>query len=163
MISTIATNRTCSRLFGIALLLAFSSGAVASGSESEDLDHRWGIGVFLGAPHVHGHNESTLGFEVGYVLNKDWSVGVVAERSEREQDTTLLLAGVGWHPWHGLRLQLGVGRKDPADKQENVIRTGITYDWEFVPSWVLKPYFALDFIENEETEEVFGFYFGKLF
>lgn len=69
-------------------------------------------------------------------------------------------SSVGFHPWEGLRLQLGVGHKDPSGKQENVLRTGITYDWEFAPTWFLKPYFALDFIENEE---VFGFYFGKLF
>lgn len=148
---------------GVLLMASLSSLVNASDKEDEELDHRWGVGLFLGATHVKGHNESTLGLELGYVINKDWSVGVVAERSERERDTTLLLAGVGWHPWHGLRFQLGAGRKDPAGKQENVIRTAVTYDWEFAPTWVLKPYFAFDFIENEETEEVFGFYFGKLF
>ena len=124
---------------------------------------KWGVGIFLGATHAHGENEATIGFELGHVLNKNWSIGLVAEQSERDEHTTLILAGLGWHPWGGLRLQLGAGRKDPSGKQENVLRTGITYDWEFAPTWVLKPYFALDFIENEETEEVFGFYFGKLF
>jgi len=148
----------------IPLLLGLSSFNVsASEAEGEKPHHRWGVGVFLGATHAHGKNESTVGFELGHVINKNWSIGAVVERAEREEHSTLLLVGLGWHPWEGLRLQLGAGRKDPSGTQENVLRTGITYDWEFAPTWVLKPYFALDFIENEETEEVFGFYFGKLF
>jgi hypothetical protein len=43
------------------------------------------------------------------------------------------------------------------------VRTAIAYEIELRERWFLKPYFALDFIENEEDEEVFGLYIGKGF
>ena len=146
-----------------ALSLGLGSFSVSASEAEEGLDHKWGVGLFLGATHAQGENEPTVGAELGFVINRDWSIGAVVEQTDRGQETTLVLVGLGWHPWNGLRLQLGAGRKDPSGKQENVVRTGITYDWEFAPSWELKPYFALDFVGNEETEEVFGFYIGKLF
>ena len=86
------------------------------------------MAVFFGATRAHSENEATVGLELGYVLNRNWSIGAVVERAERDEHSTLILGGVGFHPWKGLRLQLGVGRKDPSGEEENVIRTGIAYD-----------------------------------
>ena len=60
MTSIVRKSHAFNRIIGCALLFSVSSSTMASESDSGELDHRWGIGVFLGATHVHGHNESTL-------------------------------------------------------------------------------------------------------
>jgi len=67
---------------------------------------------------------------------------------------------VDWHPYRGLRLQVGVGTKDPAGHHENTARVGVGYEFLLGHRWFVKPYFAVDIIENEENEQVFGGYFG---
>jgi hypothetical protein len=154
---------------GTALLLLGSAGALAAqeggheaGGDTEH--HRFGIAGFIGSTLVGSENEFTVGIEGGMHLNSNWSVGVVFERAERERHSTLILAGVGWHPTGTeLRLQLGLGRKDPAGTTENVLRTGIAYELEAASGWFLEPYLAIDFINNEDNEGVFGVYIGKGF
>ena len=60
MTSIVRKSHAFNRIIGCALLFSVSSSTMASESDSGELDHRRGIGVFLGATHVHGHNESTL-------------------------------------------------------------------------------------------------------
>ena len=85
------------------------------------------------------------------------------ERADREQDSTLLLAGVGWNFYRGFRLGVGFGRKDPADEREFVSRLALAYEFELGRAWFIKPYLAKDFIKNEDNEEVFGAYVGRGF
>lgn len=150
---------------GFVLILAITAvGTVnAAETESEHGHPKNAIALFMGATHAHGENEPTLGLEFGTNLNETWSIGGVIERSDRGKETTLLLAGVGWHPRQKMRLQLAVGRKDPSDSRENVLRTAMTYEYELAHHWFIKPYLAYDFIEHEEDEPVFGLYIGKLF
>ena len=124
---------------------------------------RYALGVFLGYTRAEDENEPTIGVEGGTNLNQKWSAGVVIEQTNRGKDTTLLLAGVGYHPTESVRLQLGVGVKDPSETSENVVRLGLAYELELAHEWFIKPYAAYDFIEHEEDEPVVGFYFGKLF
>ena len=125
---------------------------------------RFAVAGFIGATRDHGKNEPTLGIEAGVNLSARWSVGAVVERADRERDSTLVLFGVGWHPLGpAFRLQLGAGRKDPSGKREAVIRAGMAYEIEVHERWFVKPYLALDFIENAEDEEVFGVYVGRGF
>jgi hypothetical protein len=141
-----------------------ASTALAAEAHGAAEHPRFMLALFLGATRADARNEPTLGFEAGYRIDGNWSVGAVVERADRETDSTLLLAGVGWHPsGSAWRVQLGVGRKDPRQKQETVVRTGLAYEFEFASGWVLKPYLAQDFIEEEEDETVFGLYFGRAF
>jgi hypothetical protein len=146
------------------MFFAQTAFAQSSGEEPEEQEHRYGVAAFLGGTRAEHGTEFTFGLEAGYVLNRSWSVGAVIERAERERHSTLFLVGVGWHPFGpGFRLQLGVGRKDPAGESQNVWRTALAYEFEVAHDWAVKPYLALDFIENEEDEEVFGVYIGRGF
>ena len=148
----------------LAVLLLFSSTGNAQEDEEEHDHPRYAVAAFIGGTHVGGENEFTLGVEVGYNFNSNWSLGAVLERTERSKSSTLFLLGVGWHPFGpGLRLQLAAGRKDPSGHSENVARTGIAYELEMENNWFIKPYLAIDFVSHEENEEVFGIYVGKGF
>ena len=58
----------------------------------------------------------------------------------------------------------GVGKKDPADKLENVLRIGAAYEFPLGNGWGLEPYVGLDFIENyDDNELVLGVYIGRRF
>ena len=81
----------------ILLLLGLSSSAVsASEAKGEEPHHRWGVGLFLGATHAHGENEATVGFELGYVLNRNWSIGAVVERAERDEHSARRHRRASW-------------------------------------------------------------------
>jgi hypothetical protein len=161
------------RVLACVLSLFVASGALAqpahegNAHEAEAAEHhssRFAVAGFIGATREHGRNEPTLGVEGGFNISETWSVGAVIERADRKRDSTLVLLGVGWHPFGpALRFQFGVGSKDPAGKRETVIRTGIAYEIELRERWFVKPYLALDFIEHAEDEEVLGVYIGKGF
>jgi hypothetical protein len=156
------------RLGAALLLLGLTGGLQAQegGHEAGEAapHHRFGIAGFIGSTRVGGENEFTVGIDGGMRLNSNWSIGAVIERAERERHSTLLLAGVGWHPTGtDLRLQVGLGRKDPAGTTETVLRTAVAYELEAESGWFLKPYLAIDFITNEDNEGVFGVYIGKGF
>jgi hypothetical protein len=154
---------------GAAILLLGSVGALAAQEGGHEAGgaashHRFGIAGFIGSTRVGSDNEFTLGIEGGIRLNSHWSIGAVIERAERERHSTLILAGVGWHPTGtDLRLQVGLGRKDPAGTTETVLRTALAYELEAESGWFLKPYLAIDFINNEDNEGIFGVYIGKGF
>ena len=148
----------------LAMALPVAAQESASGHEAEGGHHKYGLAGFVGSTRVHGENEFTLGIEAGFNLSSTWSLGVVFERAERERDTSLLLAGIGWHPFgHALRFQLAAGIKDPSGTTEAVVRTGVGYEMEVDNGWFIKPYIAVDFINNEDTEGVFGLYIGRGF
>ena len=152
---------------GMALLfIALPSAAQQEthGHEADGGHHQYAVAGFIGSTRAHGENEFTLGVEFGYHLNSRWSIGAVFERAERERHTSLLLAGVGWHPFGpALRFQLAAGIKDPSGTTEAVLRTGVGYEMELDNGWFIKPYLAADFISNEDTEGVFGLYIGRGF
>ena len=136
------------------------------GIAEEEAGHhsKYAIAGFIGSTRAHGENEFTLGIEGGMNLSERWSVGVLLERAERERHSTLWLVGLGWHPFGPeLRIQLGLGRKDPSGTTENMFRAAIGYELELKDRWFMKPYIAADFIENEDNEAVFGLYVGRGF
>ncbi|MEE4361132.1 MAG: hypothetical protein V2I63_06365 [Pseudomonadales bacterium] len=157
-------SRSVALLLATLLCIAAPAPVVAAESHEEAAEGRVAVAVFLGATRADERNEPTLGFEAGYRIDEHWSVGAVVERADREQDSTLLLAGVGWHPFGaGPRIQLGIGRKDPRGVEETVVRTGLAYEFELTGGWALQPYLARDFLDDEEDETVFGLYFGRNF
>ena len=151
-----------------AIALALTGTLFAQESEHEPgsgIEHaRYAIAGFIGGTHVNGDNELTIGVEGGYHINNRWSLGAVLERADRERHSTLVLVGLGWHPvGRAFRLQLGLGRKDPSGETETVVRAGLAYEKEIDSGWFVKPYLAVDFIDGEENEGVFGLYIGRAF
>ena len=159
------SSMTIALLLLAALLVSRPGFAQEEHEESgHEEHHRYAIAGFVGSTRVGSENEFTVGIEAGIHLNRKWAIGAVIERAERERHSTLLMVGVGWRPTgEGFRLQLGLGRKDPSGKEETVVRTGVGYEFELRNRWFVKPYFAVDFIEHEDNEEVFGVYVGRGF
>lgn len=160
------------RLANIVVALCLSLGstaAIADESEiegapgSEEADAKHSLGIFLGVTREHDENLDTLGIEYSYRINKLWSVGGVLERAERDKHSTLAILFVHLWPYKGLFLGGGVGRKDPGDERENTLRATIGYEFELGGGWSIAPSANLDYIENEENEEVYGIAFGKRF
>ena len=153
----------------IALCVFFSVGAVAGETENEQahkeeeghLKHT--LAVFAGITKEHEENRETLGVEYSYRIHKNWSIGGVIERAERDEHSTLAIVFVHLWPYKGLFLGAGFGRKDPGDERENTFRATIGYEFELGRGWVIGPQANLDVIESEENEEVYGIAFGKQF
>ena len=157
------------RVFGIALCVLFSAGAIAeeAGNEEthagEESHHKHALALFAGVTREHGENLDTLGIEYSYRLHENWSVGGVIERADREKNSTLIIAFVHLWPYKELFVGGGIGRKDPGDERQNTLRATIGYEFELRGGWSIAPQANVDFIEHEENEEVYGIAFGKRF
>lgn len=149
----------------VLLVVVMPTTAVASEETNgeEEFHRRHALGIFLGVTREESESLETIGIEYAYRFHQNWSVGAVAERADREKDSTLVIAFVDLHPYKGWFLRGGVGRKDPAGKEENTARIGIGYEFELAGGWAIVPQVSKDFIEDEEDEEVFGVGFYKLF
>lgn len=169
-----ATSETCRfasfTLIAMTLCITlFSPGTFASETESEGMHgqeeghHKHALAVFAGVTREESENLETLGIEYSYRINRNWSVGGVIERADREKDSTLVIAFLHLWPYKGLFFGAGVGRKDPGDERENTLRATIGYEFELGGGWSIAPQANLDVIENGEDEEVYGIAFGKRF
>ena len=157
------------KILAIALCVLFSAAAIAGETEnevthgSEESRGKNALAVFAGVTREHSENLATLGIEYSYRLHKNWSIGGVIERADREKHSTLVIAFVHLWPYKELYVGAGIGRKDPGDKRENTFRATIGYEFELAGDWSISPQANLDVIENEENEEVYGIVFGKRF
>lgn len=131
--------------------------ALAADQEEEEVpENRHAIGVFVGATHAHDEYLETLGLEFGYFLSKNLEIGALIERAVREDDSTLVIAWASYRVFGNFSIGAGVGRKDPGPDRQNTLRLFLAYDHEINERWSLEPQFAVDFIEDEENEEVLG-------
>jgi hypothetical protein len=156
--------------WGLAIImsLAWPFGLLANENEhqethAEEAHHKHALGLFVGVTREGGESHETFGIEYAYRINRQWSVGGVIERADKEKDSTLAIAFVHFWPWKGLFLGGGIGRKDPADERENTIRATVGYEWEIGKGWLINAQANLDFIKNHDREEAYGIVFGKLF
>ena len=163
-------NLRSTKLILSVLLISFlPPGSFASEAEHEGADHSFehhgkhNLGLFVGITREHDHNRETIGIEYSYRINKLWSVGAVVERAERDQDSTLAVAFVHLWPTEFLYLGLGVGRKDPGEEREVTYRGTIGYEFELGKGWSLSPQANIDWIEDEDNEEVYGLVIAKRF
>lgn len=60
----------------------------------------------------------------------------------------------------GLFLGAGVGRKAPGEERANTLRATIGYEFELGGGWSIASSANVDYIENEENEEVYSIAFG---
>jgi len=157
------------KTLAIAFCVLFSAAAIANETESEaahggeESHAKNALAVFAGVTREHSENLATLGIEYSYRFHKNWSVGGMIERADREKNSTLVIAFVHLWPYKGLFLGAGIGRKDPGDERQNTVRATIGYEFELGRGWSIAPHANLDAIENEENEEVYGISFGKRF
>lgn len=165
----IAFKRNAKVIIGLLLLTSVSIETFASETDQEDAGHsfehhgRHSLALFGGITREHGHNRETVGIEYTYRISRYWSAGAVVERAERDQDSTLAVAIVHFWPTEFLYLGVGVGRKDPGDEREVTYRGTIGYEFELGKGWAISPQANIDYIENEDNEEVYGILIGKRF
>jgi hypothetical protein len=128
--------------------------------------HRHHASLFLGgATRFEDHHDETglaIGVDYEYRVNKLWGVmglfeGVVTDHSRE----TVLLAGVAFHPYQGLRLGAGPGVEFSHGSGEFAFRLGAAYGFE-LGRWTLSPELAGDFTRESETL-VFGVSLGRGF
>ena len=150
---------------GVRLLICFTVLMLASmdicfagesEAEHEDTEKKNRLGIFVGATHAEGEYLETLGIEYGYYVNENVEFGILVERAVREDDSTLLIAFAALHLDKGFYVGAGIGKKDPGTERRNTLRVSVGYEFEITDDWSLEPQFHLDFIENEENEEVLG-------
>jgi hypothetical protein len=154
----------------ISTLMVLLSGTVFANEDGSSQDHAGEeehlphtLALFAGVTLEHGEYLDTLGLEYSYRVNQNWTVGGVIERADREKNSTLAIAFAHYWPYKGLFLGAGIGRKDPGNDRENTFRATIGYEFVFKGGWVLAPQANIDFIEDHDSEEVYGIAFGKLF
>lgn len=154
----------------VLLLTCLSVGASAGETEEhegeklyhEEHGHNT-LGIFLGLTYEHDEKRETIGIEYSYRINRYWSVGALVERAERDKSSTLTNIFLHIWPTEFLYIGGGLGRKDPGDERQTTYRATIGYEIELGQSWSFSPQINVDFIEDEENEEVLGFVFGRRF
>lgn len=152
----------------VVIFLLLSTTAIADELEAAKTHedgghHKHTLALFAGVT-VEGNDDlSTLGIEYSFRFHENWTAGGVAERAEREKDSTLLIAFIHFWPYKGWLMGVGAGTKDPRGETEAVYRATIGYEFELGNGWVIAPQANLDVIENHEDEEVYGIAFGKTF
>jgi hypothetical protein len=160
----------CSLALGLSLLsvvIGLAGNAAAedphASGDHNGPRHRHVAGVFFGATQEHGEWLETVGLEYGYRIHQLVSVGLLVEHAVRKDNSTLVLAVAHLHPYRGILLGVGAGRKNPDDNYHTTGRVSLGYEFEFHGGWTLIPQVALDVIEHEGEEEVFGLTVGKFF
>ena len=169
MAGIIGERKTSMKRLILTIFLALPLGLSANetGHEETHGDHaehnKHSLGLFLGVTREHGENLETFGIEYSCRFHSKWTVGAVIERADREKDSTLGIVFVHFWPYKGWFLGGGIGRKDPGDKRENTGRATVGYEWELPKAWLINVQANVDFIENEDREEVYGVAIGKSF
>lgn len=121
------------------------------------------LGIFLGITRENDHNRETIGIEYTYRINRYWSAGALIERAERDKSSTLTNVFIHFWPTEFLYFGIGYGRKDPGEERQNAGRLTLGYEIELGKSWSLSPQANIDFIEDEENEEVYGLVIARRF
>ena len=90
-----------------------------------------------------------------------FGVGALVDYAGGDLDSTIV-AGVAFlHPYKGLVLLGAAGNENTHHGDEFLVRLGIGYDFELSGGWTLGPLLNFDFVEDEETKEMFGIVVGK--
>lgn len=164
-----ACKRSVMLMMSVLLLSCFSGIALADEAENgegelyhEEHGHNT-LGIFLGITREHEHNRETIGIEYSYRINRYWSVGGLVERAERDKSSSLTNVFLHFWPTEFLYFGAGYGRKDPGEERQNTGRLTLGYEIEIGKSWSISPQANVDFIEDEENEEVYGLVIGRRF
>lgn len=144
-----------------ALCIGLAQPAIAGEETANSEKGIWSIEGFIGGTDTPEELEPTVGLGVAYQLNRDWTVGALVEGTNREENSTLYLGELVWHPFDKVRYVAGYGLKDPSGEHEQTIRAGLGYEIKLEDQWFIKPYGGIDFVDKEEEEFVFGIYFGR--
>lgn len=159
------------RLINATILLLLVLPLAVQANESEEAEshgeaehhYKHSLGLFVGITREGSENHETFGIEYAYRVSRQWSLGAVVERADRERDSTLAVVFAHYWPWKGLFLGGGIGKKDPGGERENTFRATLGYEWELNKGWIINAQVNLDYIEDHDREEVYGLAFGRQF
>lgn len=157
------SRRGMTQLSGLLLLcVGLWFPMISSGSE-EGQGHRHHVAVFIGATHAEGTDEPTVGVDYEYRLTPKIGVGALVDRAGGDLDATIVAGALFFHPYERLLLLAAAGNENTDHGDEFIVRVGIGYEFELNGGWTLTPQLNFDFVEDEETKEVYGIGIGKGF
>jgi len=155
------TARTIAILALALSLSALRTRAGEAEGEHEGGEHRHHVGLFLGNTYLEGENGATVGLDYEYRLSPLFGIGATLEYAGGDHDATIGATSLYLHPLGHWRLQVGPGVEREHGENEFLIRTGISYEFEF-DRWTLAPTVNVDFVDSEESW-VFGLAVGHKF
>jgi hypothetical protein len=146
----------------LCLLCGLPAVATEATGHGHDGWHRHHASVFVGnTSDFKGKNAITFGLDYEYRLYRRWGLVALVDHAGDEIDTTVVGAGVMWHPLKGFRLQAAPGLETHGGHEEFVIRFGALYDFR-VGSWTLSPCVYVDVLQMKEYL-IYGLGFGRGF
>ena len=102
-----------------------------------------------------------VGLEYEYTLSHLFGTGALIEYAGGDHDSTVASAALYLHPLGNWVLLLAPGVEHEDGENEFLLRTGISYEFEFEP-WTLAPGVDVDFVDGDESW-VFGLTIGRKF
>jgi hypothetical protein len=135
------------------LLLGLVSGSANADDidahETEMLEHRHHIAVFLGNTHTeHDEDAFTIGLDYEYRLTALLGIGALGEHAVKDIDTWVFGVPLALHPGAGWRLVAMPGIEVHDGETEFLIRAGVGYEFE-IDRLTIMPEFSADFVDSE--------------
>ena len=155
--------RGMTKLSGLLLIWASLLLPLASFASEEGQEHRHHLAVFIGATHAEGEDEPTVGVDYEYRLTQKIGVGALVDHAGGDLDSTIIAAALFIRPHEGWLLLAAAGNENTDHGDEFIARAGIGYEFGFHGGWSLTPQLNFDYVDDEETKEVFGVNIGRSF
>ena len=152
-------------LFCIFILMVLTSNGVCDELESkahEEKEYRKGIALFGGNTQDGSENGASIGLEYLYRISPHFSIGGLGEYAGGDFDSWVIGIPLYVRPYAGLYFRLAPGLEFEDSETDFLFRTGLGYEFELSPGWLLAPDFNVDFVDGE-TKLVYGLILVKGF
>jgi len=140
------------------LLSVIINGNKEASAESEQIEYPNKLSLFGGVTQEDSDLDGTIAFEYERLLNKHLGIGgVISEFTTGAVERSWLIAATAFiHPYAGSYLVLGPGVEFEGSESIFIFRSGVGYDFEFLPRWSMAPEFNVDFVSGGEVKLVYG-------
>ena len=112
--------------------------------------------LFGGITQGGADHGASIGLEYEYRINALFGAGAFGEYAGGDFDSWVIGVPVFVHPYAGWFILLAPGVEFEDSETSLLLRTGVGYEFEFLPRWALAPEFNVDLIEGGETKTVYG-------
>ena len=154
--------------FAVLLMLGFASSTAYPNDEVEhhEFPHHH-LALFAGVGFEqdgsgHKENGSAFGLEYELQFHEKWGIGVDVERlfGSGTHRSSVIVIPLNFHPNEEWRFFAGPGIESHDDKNKNLMRVGIAYEFSFHQRWSASPEILVDFVEGGATTYVVGIAIG---
>ncbi len=135
--------------------------AFAAETEHHEDFHPNFLALFIGVTSEERRESGlALGIEYEYRLNRSFGIGVLAEHTFGDVDTTVYAMPFAYHTGRW-KVYIAPGIEDGDLGNESLWRTGVEYAFE-IGRWEVSPQLDIDFVDGD-TAFVLGVTIGKGF